>query len=793
MGLFDDLIPAQAAQSGRTIPPVGRALLDTIAGSESPGYDTMYGGGKFADFTDHPRQPVPITSGPNAGKNSTAAGRYQFLARTWDEVKGEAGLKDFSPESQDIGAWHLADKTYKAKTGRDLAVDLESAKGNPNAVAGIGRYLSGVWTSLPGGIEPNKATMSFANRFDRANQPTEFSSQSRRPAGLFDDLLPAASPSPTSPPAPDLQADTGGRFTDAPGQSFRTAREGVSPAAEMPKGFMDKLVQIWENPPKDKLSLIGMVKSAYEGATLPGDVAAGKFDVKPANPGQITEEESFLQGQARGQMIDRSANLALTAPLASAPGGLLAARAGARAVPPMPPTLEANTAAQNIGVALPKAIGSDSSITKFMGQVANRMPGGGPMREGIDTAVRQTGEAVGAAAEKAGGAADTMAAGQGFKTGIETSFKPTIKKRVSEAYDEIDKHVDPNATRPLVSTKSAVDNIVARRVASGEADPGKAVKTVFGGVERPEGLTFAGVKDLRTRVGEMIDTGVFPEGMSQGELRRIYSGLSDDLKATAAATGGEKAVAAFNRANAMNKFVEEWKDNLGKALGTERSGEGITSALIRMAGNGAAGDLKALTMARAAVPKEAWQDVASTAISGLGKDRKGDFSPALFLNDFAKLSDRGKMFLFKDVGSGDVLPHLNDIAAVSKKFVEAGKLANTSGTAGHGAAMTMMGGTAAGFLTGSLVEPVTAISVVVGNNLMARALSKPASAAAVARWSRAYEALAKKPEPRSLAAFNIASRNLANTMNSQVGSRAQPGDFLKAIQAPVTGRAEDNQ
>lgn len=221
----------------REIPAVGRALLDTIAGSESPGYDVMYGGGKFQDFADHPRQPVPISSGPNAGKKSTAAGRYQFLGSTWDEVKNEAGLPDFSPESQDAGAWHLANKTYKAKTGRDLERDLTNAKGNPNAVAGIGKMLSGVWTSLPGGIEPNRATMSFAGRYDGAQQPsTDMSAQSRRPApggNFFDqfDPSPANAPQPASPPATDaLPADAGGRFTDEPGQNFRTAREGQSPA-----------------------------------------------------------------------------------------------------------------------------------------------------------------------------------------------------------------------------------------------------------------------------------------------------------------------------------------------------------------------------------------------------------------------------------------------------------------------------------------------------------------------------------------------------------------------------------
>lgn len=484
----------------------------------------------------------------------------------------------------------------------------------------------------------------------------------------------------------------------------------------------------------------------------------------------------------------------------------IGAKAGlpARPVPAMPPALEANIAAQNIGVELPRAIGTDSPFTKFMGQVANKMPGGGPMQERIGAAVGQTGDAVANAAQMAGGAVDPMAAGQGFKTGIETSFKPTVKARVGQAYDDVANHLDKNYRQPLNETQGAIADIVARRQASGEADPGKAVNTVLGGAMRPGGLTFEGVKDLRTRVGEMLDTGVFPEGMSQGELRRIYGSLSDDLKSTVQAAGTQKALQtggnpnaatdAFNRANSMHKFVKGWEDNLGKVLGTDRSGEGITSSILRMASNGSTGDLKALTMARAAVPKGAWQDIASTAVSTLGKDRKGEFSPAIFLNDYAKLSDRGKTLLFGSVGSGDVVAHLNDISTVSKKFVEAGKLANTSGTAGHNAAYTMLGGAAAGLMHGSLLEPVTAVTTVIGNNLMARALSAPASAASVAKWSRAYSALATQPPaPSSIAAFNIATRNLANTINGQFGVHVQPADFIKAIQAPATGRADDNQ
>lgn len=237
MGLFDDVLGASQApaQSRPAVPVVGRALLDTIAGSESPGYNVMYGGGKFEDFADHPRRAVPIASGPNAGKTSSAAGRYQFLGSTWDEVKKEANLPDFSPDSQDQGAWHLAQKTYKTKTGRDLETDLTNAKGNPAAVQGIGKMLSGTWTSLPGGIEPNRATGSFAQRFDGPQAPTEVSAQSRKPVGLFDDFL--APPPPSTgqgagsvDDAPSRSpTDPAGRFMNDPGVNLRVAREGESP------------------------------------------------------------------------------------------------------------------------------------------------------------------------------------------------------------------------------------------------------------------------------------------------------------------------------------------------------------------------------------------------------------------------------------------------------------------------------------------------------------------------------------------------------------------------------------
>lgn len=144
-----------------SLSPNQRALLDTIAGTESPDYNTMYGGKKFDSYAAHPGVAVPISSGPNAGRTSSAAGRYQFLGSTWNSQAQKLGLKDFSPENQDLAAWDLAATTYKAKTGRDLTADLN----DPNQAGGIGQALSGVWTSLPGGIEAGTNHSRFADAY----------------------------------------------------------------------------------------------------------------------------------------------------------------------------------------------------------------------------------------------------------------------------------------------------------------------------------------------------------------------------------------------------------------------------------------------------------------------------------------------------------------------------------------------------------------------------------------------------------------------------------------------------
>lgn len=106
-------------------------ILKRIASGESQQYNTLYGGGSFQGYADHPRQSF---IGPT-GKPTSAAGLYQFEQGTWDEQKRKLGLKDFTPASQDAAAWDLAQNRYRAATGKDLVNEWRNGNTNLDALA----------------------------------------------------------------------------------------------------------------------------------------------------------------------------------------------------------------------------------------------------------------------------------------------------------------------------------------------------------------------------------------------------------------------------------------------------------------------------------------------------------------------------------------------------------------------------------------------------------------------------------------------------------------------------------
>lgn len=128
--------------------PQVEAFLDMIAFSElgprlielsDNGYNVIVGSTPkrpllFNDYSDHPRLIVDV----RPGLKSTAAGRYQILARYYDAYKGRLGLKDFSPDSQDKIALQLISECLALK-------DIEAGR----VMVAIAKCASR-WASIPG-------------------------------------------------------------------------------------------------------------------------------------------------------------------------------------------------------------------------------------------------------------------------------------------------------------------------------------------------------------------------------------------------------------------------------------------------------------------------------------------------------------------------------------------------------------------------------------------------------------------------------------------------------------------
>lgn len=435
-------------------------------------------------------------------------------------------------------------------------------------------------------------------------------------------------------------------------------------------------------------------------------------------------------------------------------------------------------------VQIPRAAASDNMAVQQAGAVASNVPyAGTPLVKAAERTIDQLGTKADEVSQAYGGGSTVAQAGEAAKSGITDWVTGESKANVTKLYDKVDNLVNPDVKTPLDATRGVVAEIAASRDAAALSS-GKATDAVLEAVQRADGLTYEGVKTLRTNIAEMLNGGILPEGVSGSELKRIYGALSKDLEASVSAAGGPQAKAAFDRANRYSRLVSERREELAKIVGFQGQApaEQVFSRIEAMAGSTARADVAKLAQARKAIGSEDWNEVASTVVGRLGRDVEGNFSPQRFVTAYEKLSDAGKSVLFRSSEKANLADHLDDIAKVSSRFKELQKFANPSGSG-----RAVIGG---GIGTGLVTAPLTTISILAGNLALASALARPASAASIAKLSKAQFALATSPSPSKIAAYTLAARNLISTMELKA---VTPADFLKALQGPMPARAEDEQ
>lgn len=128
--------------------PWERGFLNATSAEESGGsYTVVYGGHEITDFSDHPRIFSPSPNGP-----SSAAGRYQITASTWDDLVatyGKGVLPDFSPESQDRAAILLARERFNRQLGPgEWDFDTILSRGTDEQILAVKKALEPTWAAF---------------------------------------------------------------------------------------------------------------------------------------------------------------------------------------------------------------------------------------------------------------------------------------------------------------------------------------------------------------------------------------------------------------------------------------------------------------------------------------------------------------------------------------------------------------------------------------------------------------------------------------------------------------------
>ena len=126
------------------------AFLDMLAWSElgadiikksDDGYNGIVGSlpGKLLTFSDYSQHPRRLVALPRYGISSTAAGRYQFLARTWDAIVRVYKFRGrFIPEAQDLAAIKLLTECQALRA-------IQAGR-----IADAISLAAPIWASLPG-------------------------------------------------------------------------------------------------------------------------------------------------------------------------------------------------------------------------------------------------------------------------------------------------------------------------------------------------------------------------------------------------------------------------------------------------------------------------------------------------------------------------------------------------------------------------------------------------------------------------------------------------------------------
>jgi hypothetical protein len=401
--------------------------------------------------------------------------------------------------------------------------------------------------------------------------------------------------------------------------------------------------------------------------------------------------------------------------------------------------------------------------------VAGQAPGGSVvLRKFAQESADKVGQRVKSLTDSLSSTASAESAGRAIQKGITGTggFADRFKARASTLFDKVDEFVPLEKPVSVGSTQAALSKLTGD-IEGAEAISGvlsnPKVREIAGAFAQDVGeagqLPYGAVKQLRTKVGNMLAGGDIITDAPRAELKQLYGALSDDLKA-AADTAGPEASKAFSRANEFYKAGLNRVDNFLTRLSNKAKPEDAFRNVTSGTREGATALRETL---RSLKPTERNVVVASV-IKRMGRARPGAqdelgevFSTETFLTNWNSLSKEAKSALMgASKQTRGMAKNLDSVAATAARIRESGGvLSNPSGTAPLAANLAAAFTATGGALAGDVVVPLVTGGVVAS----AAATSKLMTSPNFVRWLAKSTEIPAAKLPQYLARLTTTLQN----------------------------------
>lgn len=278
-------------------------------------------------------------------------------------------------------------------------------------------------------------------------------------------------------------------------------------------------------------------------------------------------------------------------------------------------------------------------------------------------------------------------AGRSIAGGIR-DFVKDFKAKASAKYSALDQFILPDTQIRVNNAARILDDLTtvtpgAENLSMQAMNP--KIVAIRGALadDAPNGLLpYGAVKELRTRVGDMLESHELVSGAPRAQLKKLYGALTSDMEAAAQAAGPE-AVHALRRANKFYAAGMKRIDDVLEPILQKGDPEEIFKAAVSGTKEGAT----TIRGVMRSLPDDSKKVVAATMMRRLGKATPGNqnelgevFSAETFLTNWNRIDPQARKSLFGSLPSG-MRSDLDKIAEAAANIREGSKVfSNPSGT-----------------------------------------------------------------------------------------------------------------